>query len=379
MNVGGPSLHVGILTARLDPERFETLLVSGHEEGSEGNIFDTGRVPAGVTPLSIPELHRAISPLDDTTSLLKAIRIARSYRPDIVHTHLAKAGLVGRIAGVLSGARAIVHTYHGSVFRGYFGKRESALYLAIERALARITTRVIALSDLQRDELVNLGVAAPAKIVKIPLGLELERFIAVPPRSVARAALGVPGDAKCVALVARLVPIKDVGTFLRAIARLRGSVPTLQALVVGDGQERLSLEQLSAQLGLSGVCRFLGWRNDVEAVYAAADVVVLSSLNEGMPVSLIEAMASGAAVVAAAVGGVPDVVTAGTGILVNARDPDELGLAVGKLLVDDALRETLGGKARASVYPRFGAARLVTDIESLYQELLPSRLERAKV
>ena len=373
MNVGGPSLHVAILTSRLDPERFETLLISGREGLAEGSMFETGRIASTITPTYLSALRRPISPPADVRALAGAIGIARAFRPHIIHTHMAKAGFVGRIAGALTGTPAIIHTYHGSVFHDYFGEKESAFYLAIERGLARLTTRIVAISERQRAELIDLKVAPAGKIMHIPLGLDLDRFLATHDRGLARTVLSIPPDAKCVALVARLVPIKDVATFLRAIARLRESMPDVVALVVGDGEDRAALERFAGELGIASACRFLGWRGDVETVYVAADVVALTSLNEGMPVSIIEAMAAGRAVVATAVGGVPDVVILGTGVLVPPRDVDRLAGELHALLRDDARRAELGKRARAAAYPRFGAERLVSDIERLYKHLLDIR------
>ena len=261
----------------------------------------------------LPTLGRAISPLV-TRAVGALVSLARSFKPDIVHTHLAKAGAVGRVAARLAGVRVVVHTYHGSVFRGYFGQRESAVYLQIERALARITTRIVAITAGQKADLVSLGIAPSAKIVEIPLGLDLEHFRELPARDDALAALGLQSEMRYVTIVARLVAIKDIPTFVRALSRVTDSHPDVRGLVVGDGPDRAAIEGVARELGLGDRCRFLGWRADLPNVYAASDVVALSSLNEGSPVSLIEAMAAGRAVVATAVGGVPDLVHDGAGI-----------------------------------------------------------------
>src|SRR5437773_7622706 len=287
-----------------------------------------------IDPRILPTLGRAISPLDDLRALTGLALLARSFKPDIVHTHLAKAGALGRIAARIAGVRTVVHTYHGSVFRGYFGQRESAVYLGIERALARITTRIVAITSGQKADLVDLGIAPSSKIVEIPLGLDLDHFRELPAREAALSALGLPREGRYVAIVARLVPIKDIPTFLRALALVTESLPDVRGLVVGDGPERGAVERLAQNLGLERRCRFLGWRADLPNVYAASDVVALTSLNEGSPVSVIEAMASGRAVVATAVGGVPDVVGDTTGVLVASGDHRALAEAVLALLAD---------------------------------------------
>ena len=372
LNIGGPAIHVSLLASRLDPTRYETLLVSGVESGDEGNMLELGRLPP-IDPRILPTLGRAISPLDDLRALTGLALLARSFKPDIVHTHLAKAGALGRIAARIAGVRTVVHTYHGSVFRGYFGQRESAVYLGIERALARITTRIVAITSGQKADLVDLGIAPSSKIVEIPLGLDLDHFRELPAREAALSALGLPREGRYVAIVARLVPIKDIPTFLRALALVTESLPDVRGLVVGDGPEREAVERLAQNLGLERRCRFLGWRADLPNVYAASDVVALTSLNEGSPVSVIEAMASGRAVVATAVGGVPDVVSEATGILVPVGDHRGFADAIVSLLRDPDRRAELGRKGREVAVRRFASDRLVADIDRLYIDLLGRR------
>ena len=367
LNIGGPAIHVSLLASRLDPTRYETLLVSGVESGDEGNMLELGRLPP-IDPRILPTLGRAISPLDDLRALTGLVLLARSFKPDIVHTHLAKAGALGRIAARIAGVRTVVHTYHGSVFRGYFGQRESAVYLGIERALARITTRIVAITSGQKADLVDLGIAPSSKIVEIPLGLDLDHFRELPAREAALSALGLPREGRYVAIVARLVPIKDIPTFLRALALVTESLPDVRGLVVGDGPERGAVERLAQNLGLERRCRFLGWRADLPNVYAASDVVALTS-----PVSVIEAMASGRAVVATAVGGVPDVVSEATGILVPVGDHRGFADAIVSLLRDPDRRAELGRKGREVAVRRFASDRLVADIDRLYIDLLGRR------
>jgi glycosyltransferase involved in cell wall biosynthesis len=368
LNVGGPAIQAVLLSARMDPDRFETLLVAGTESSTEGNMIELGRLEEPPALRRVPVLGREISPLDDLRALGALVGLMREFRPDIVHTHLAKAGTLGRLAARIAGVRVVIHTYHGTVFRGYFGSLRSRLFLEIERAVARATTRLVAITPGQRRELIAMGIGSEATVVEIPLGLELAPFVDAPSRPEARATLGLTFDEPVIAIVARLVAIKDVGLFLQALARLRSS-PT--ALIVGDGEERGRLEALAAALGVASRCRFLGWRRDVRSVYAAADVVVLTSRNEGSPVSIIEAMAAGRAVVCTDVGGVADVVTSGSsGVLVPYGDPDALAASIDGLLRDPDLRQRLGAEARRAVYPRYDVSRLVTDIAALYTSLV---------
>jgi len=321
----------------------------------------------GLNLRRVPSLGREISPMDDLRALARVTAIAREFRPDIVHTHLAKAGTIGRLAARIVRARAVVHTYHGTVFRGYFGRAKSQAFIQIERALSHMTTRIVAITTRQRRELIELGIGDERKVVEIPLGLDLAPFLQPVDRAQARARLGLQSDAGVVAIVARLVPVKNVSLFLRAMA----SVPSGFALIVGDGELRSQLEAEAAALEIAGRCRFVGWQSDIRAVYAAADVVALTSNNEGSPVSIIEAMAAGRPVVSTAVGGVPDVIHRDRdGVLVPAGDSHALATAIESLLADPMRRDELGAAARLTVYPKYDASRLVADVTHLYESLV---------
>ena len=242
LNIGGPAIHATLLSTRLDPERFETLLVSGVESPTEGNMLELGRLDRPASLRVVPWLGREISPLDDVRALSALVRIARDFRPDIVHTHLAKAGTLGRLAGRLAGPQAVIHTYHGTVFEGYFSPLKSRVILGIERALARFTTRIVAITPGQRRDLLRLGIGDERTVVEIPLGLELEPLLVPVDARAARAALGLPHDVPIVAIVARLVPVKDILTFLRAMALVPS--PAV-AVVVG---EEVASERIVATL-----------------------------------------------------------------------------------------------------------------------------------
>ena len=367
LNIGGPAINAALLSTRLDPDRFTTLLIAGSESATEGSMLELGRLGDGLTLRRVPELGREISPIDDIRALAAVTKIAREFRPHIVHTHLAKAGTIGRVAARLAGTRAVVHTYHGTVFRGYFGGTKSRAIVGIEQALSHITTRIVAITPSQRRELIDLGIGDDRKVVEIPLGFDLAPFLRPPDQNDARDRLGLPRDIPIVAIVARLVPVKDVSLFLRAMAKV--PAPAL-AVGVGDGALRASLEAESAALGLGERCRFIGWQRDVAAVYAAADVVALTSINEGSPVSIIEAMAAGRAVVCTAVGGVPDVVRSGTGVLVPRGDDAAFAAAIAGLFSDPPRRAQLGAAARQAVHPMYDAARLVADMTHLYESML---------
>lgn len=369
LNIGGPAIHATLLHARLDPMRFSSTLVTGTEEAGEGNYLELHGRRADVEV--IPDLGREIRPLQDLRTLWRLTRLMRRVRPHIVHTHTAKAGAVGRLAAMLSGVPVVIHTFHGHVLRGYFSPATTAMYRGIERALAWRTTRLVTVTDLVRDELLALGVGQRGQYVTVPLGFDLEPLLrAERRRGELRAELGL-GDAPVVAIVARLVPIKAHEVFLAAAARVRQQVPNAVFLVVGDGECRAALEQRAANLGLRDAVRFLGWRADLDRLYADTDVVVLTSRNEGSPVALIEAMAAGVPVVSTAVGGVANVVEHGvTGLLAPMDDDATLATHIETLLGDRSLARAMGQRGRERVHATYGSDRLVRDIEQLYLHTL---------
>lgn len=370
LNVGGPSVHVILLTAGLEDRGYETRLVIGQESPREGNLFDLA-ARKGVDCIALPGLGREVRPWRDLRALIGLYRMMRRFRPQIVHTHTAKAGMLGRLAARAARVPVVVHTFHGHVLRGYFGPLTTAFYRAVERRLGASSDVLVAVSDAVKRDLVALGVAPAAKIRVIPLGLDLEPLASTLPRGSLRREAGVPDGAPLVGIVGRLAPIKDVGTFLRAAAAVRAAIPAARFAVVGDGEERAPLEAERTRLGLDDCVFFHGWRRDMAAVYGDLDVVVNCSRNEGTPVALIEALAAARPVVATRVGGTPDLLGEGRrGLLVPAGDA--AALAAG---IVDALRgsEAVLARARegqAYVLAHHSSRRLVDDIDALYRELL---------
>jgi len=369
LNIGGPAIHVILLTAKLRTiSGYETVLVKGTEGAGEGDMLDLA-ADFGVTPVLVPSLGREIRWWDDLVAFWKILRLIRRERPDIVHTHTAKAGLLGRAAAWLAGVPLIVHTFHGHVFRGYFAPARTRIFIEIERWLARRTHRLVAVSERVRREILALGIGTADRFAVIPLGLDLQRFVECDPsRGALRAELGLGRTVPLVGIVARLVPIKRHDIFLDAVAEVARQHPASRFLIVGDGECRGILESRVDALGLQDRVSFLGWRRDLERIYADLDVAVLTSDNEGSPVSLIEAMASGVAVVGPSVGGVPDVIDAGTtGILVPAGDAAAFADAIATLLTDPERRRKMGAAARERALRLYGVDRLVGDIVALYE------------
>jgi glycosyltransferase involved in cell wall biosynthesis len=378
LNVGGPAIHASLLTDRLDPSRYESTLAAGAVEPTEGDYLALqGRTLPRL--VEVGGLGREIRGAQDLAALAALVRLVRRLRPHIVHTHTAKAGTLGRLAAWLCRVPVVVHTYHGHVLRGYFSPAKTRAFAAIERALARVTDALVAVSPRVRQELLELGIGRADRFEVVPLGLDLEPFASAERRrGELRRELGLDAATPLAGIVARLVPIK-AHEILLAAARLLADRPAPPRVVIaGDGERRAELEALAAADGLRGRVHFLGWRADLPRIYADLDVVVLCSRNEGSPVALIEAMAAGRPVVATRVGGVPDVVIDGeSGLLVPEDDAPALAQAIARVLDEGELARRLGAAGRRQALERFGAGRLVRDIDALYARLLTEKRVRA--
>ncbi|MFQ5900424.1 MAG: glycosyltransferase family 4 protein [Thermodesulfobacteriota bacterium] len=375
LNIGGPAIHTILLTANLNNERYDSILVKGKEGPDEGDMLSLARGKE-VEPVFIHELQREISPVKDCIALWRLYRLMRVKSPDIVHTHTAKAGTIGRIAAWLAGVPIILHTFHGHVLEGYFGGVKTRIFILIERVMAIISTRVITLSEGLKRELIKLKVAPEEKIEVIPLGLELKRFIEVDTlRDSFKRSIGLSVDSLLVGIVGRLVPIKAHKYFLEAVREIQkmgGLSPQgIKFIIIGDGELRGELERYTKELGIEDSVVFTGFRSDLPEIYADLDIVVLSSMNEGTPVSLIEAMASARPVVSTKVGGVADLVEDGkTGLLVEPGDSTGLARAISELLRDNEKRKSMGKEGRKRVYPEYDIENLVRRINLLYTALV---------
>jgi glycosyltransferase involved in cell wall biosynthesis len=327
-----------------------------------------------VQPTLVASMRRDPGP-GDLRALAQLARIARRDRPALVHTHAAKGGTLGRVAVMLAFPRkrpAVVHTFHGHSLTGYFSSRTARIYTRIERFLARRTDVLVAVSEEVRDDLVGLGVAPREQFEVVRLGLDLSAFAGDGDREARRAALraqwGVGPEEQVVTLVARLVPIKRVDRFLAMAALLRDR-PHTRFVIVGDGDLREQLQASEPARALGDRIVWAGFRRDVPDVCFASDVVVLTSDNEGTPVSLIEAQAAAVPVVSTSVGGVRSVVLDGeSGLL--ADEPEALAAAVGSLLDDPARAAAMAARGREHVLATFGVERLVDDLDRLYRRLL---------
>jgi glycosyltransferase involved in cell wall biosynthesis len=362
LNVGGAALSVLELAAAQQDRGHDVLVVAGripHGEASMEHVAEE----LGVNHLHLPTLQRELSPIADARSVHALWTLIRENRPDVVHTHTAKAGTTGRIAARFAGdahPRAIVHTYHGHVLTGYFSTRRERIYRAIERALAAVTDRLIAVSEEVRDDLVSLGVAPASKFAVVPYGFDLDGRLGGDGELDA-------GDGFVIGWAGRLTEIKQPLDLVRAAARVEGSLLVL----AGDGELRGSVEALARELGIEDRVRLLGYVDDIGSWYSAFDVFLLTSLNEGTPVVAIEALAAGVPVVATDAGGTRTVVDdGGTGYLVPIGDVDALVDRLTRLRDDPELRARFAQAGRERMRERFSITRMVDDIDRLYEEIL---------
>src|SRR5947207_13639127 len=373
--MGGPALHVAYLTEGLRKLGYDTTLVAGSLARGEDSMAFVADA-RGVETVRIDELGRETSPLRDLVATFRLARLIRRERPQILHTHTAKAGTVGRVAALLAGSRRppiVVHTFHGHVLRGYFGPLRSLFFRLLERWLASRTTALIAVSPQVRDDLVALGIAPRERFAVIRLGIELgERVTAEQNgRDESRRYLGIGPDRFAVGWIGRMTAVKRTDDVLVAFKRLRDSGVDACLCLVGDGPDRVQLERRAHDLGVVKETLFLGYQEDVAPFYAAFDALVLPSSNEGTPVSAIEALAAGRPVVATRVGGVPDFVWEGEGgFLVEPGATDELADRLAQLARDPELRERMGKAGRERVLPRYAVGRPVVDVDRVYRSLL---------
>ncbi len=371
LNIGGPAIHVSLLTEKLPADAYETMLVTGSLSHDEGDMSYYAAARE-VTPVVLSELQREIDLFQDLRALSAMRRLIREYQPDVVHTHTAKAGFVGRLAARLEGVPVVVHTFHGHVFKGYFNAVKSKLFVLMERLAARWADTIITLTDSLRRELVNqYHITRKGHITVLPLGLDLTPFVEAPRKSgTFRQAWDIPPEAPLIGIVARLAPVKNHRLFLETAQRILQQRPDAYFAIVGDGEDGDMLRAYAAELEIAERVVFTGWQKDTAAVYSDIDVKVISSKNEGTPVTIIEALAAGCPVVSTDVGGVRDMLEGGTfGRLVPYGDPDALATAV--LETVDTPPDP--DPAQQAMVNRYGIDRLVRDIDGLYQGLLTKK------
>jgi len=382
-NIGGPTFNAAYLSKYL-PNEYETLLIGGEKEDHEESSLHVLH-ELGLKPIIIPEMRRSINPLNDYFVYRKIKNIIEEFKPDIVHTHAAKAGTIGRLAAYNAKVPVILHTFHGHVFHSYFNKAKTSVFKNIERNLAAKSTKIIAISERQKYEIGTIHrICPPEKIEVVPLGFDLSRFQEDynKKRKHFRDKYNIADDEIAVGIIGRIVPIKNHEFFVKAWKEVSDKTSKkIRAFIVGDGEDRAKIENMAKELGLS-VCTenfeksecsltFTSWIKEIDVVNAGVDIVALCSLNEGTPVSLIEAQAANNPVISTKVGGVENIVNEGkTGLLSNVGDLEKYSSNLLELLENDALRQNMQKAGWESVREKFHYTRLVKDIDKLYSSLL---------
>jgi glycosyltransferase involved in cell wall biosynthesis len=382
LNVGGPAIHVILLTHEFRKRGYESLLVVGPVPETEGNM-EYYASKWNVPLVRVPELVRPLSLNNDLVAFWKLYRILRRERPDIVHTHTAKAGTLGRAAAILAGTPVILHTFHGNIFDGYFSPAKTRLFLFVERLLARFTDRIISVSKFQSDELINrFRIGRPDKFQVVRLGIDLDSFREVEGDNQGQTE-GRENHPVVIGWVGRFTEIKDPLLFVDVAAALKSSSTPAKFVMIGDGHLRQAIEARISEYGLQAHFTLSGWQREMAEVYSSIDLMALTSLNEGTPVTMIEAMATSRPFVAFNVGGMLDLMT-GTpqgyegfdvfdnGILVGPRDVGTFVRAARLLSQDSERRLRMGRAGKAFVFGNFSKERLVQDMESLYKKLMSS-------
>ncbi len=390
-NLGGPTYNAAYLT-RYMPSDYETLLVGGVKEDDEESSEYIVR-NLGIDPIVIPEMRRQLNAQNDLAAYRKISQLIRDFKPDIVHTHASKAGTVGRLAAIRNKVPVIVHTFHGHVFHSYFNSKQTKIFLSIERGLAERTSKIIAISQKQKEELCDTFRIAPEEKFRIiPLGFDLQRFTEnKPDRRIAfRKKYNLDDDEIAVGIVGRLAPVKNHKLFIDAISEVKKQTDKkIRAFVIGDGELKADLVSQCRDLGLSFAMAdgganlpkadvtFASWIRNVETAYPGLDIVAMTSLNEGTPVSLIEAQAANVPIISTNVGGIENIVMPNdTAILAQNGNVQDFVSKLLPMINDAQLRQRMTANGWTFVKDKFHYTRLVGDMDNLYRELLANSKKR---
>jgi len=389
--IGGPSKNAVYLTRYMQPD-FDTVLVIGGKEGHEQDA-DFLASANNIQPTCIPQMKRPISLRDDWAAYNELKKLIKQFRPDIVHTHAAKSGALGRLAAKHSNVPVIVHTFHGHIFHSYFNSLKTNFFIRTERYLGGLSDAIIAISDVQKKELSgDFKIAAPEKFKVIPLGLDLDSFTIDQgaKRNKFRTEFALGDETVAIGIIGRLVPVKNHSLFLTALKYvLSNSSVKVKAFIIGDGESRASIEKLATTLDIRFSQHtdkehpyplvFTSWRTDVDTICAGLDIIALTSLNEGTPVSLIEAQAAGKPIVSTRVGGITDVVLENkTAFLSDITDEKAYCNNLLQLVNDVSMRQKFSTAGQEYVLSKFGYQRLVADMSNLYSDLLDKKNHKNK-
>lgn len=372
LNIAGGSYHVIEISRLFNDADYSSTILYGNVEPDEKDMLYLAR-QYHLPLINIPSMGRSISPWQDIRMLFKVYRTIKALKPDIVHTHTAKAGFAGRIAARLAGVPVILHTFHGNNFSGYFGWTMTQVSLNIERFLARLSTRIIAISEQQRQALLDYKICPDKKISIIPLGFDFERIrYSEADKGMFKTAYNIPPDKKIVSFVGRITAIKNPFFFLEIAKAVLEKNNNVVFTFVGDGEltEKLKAEVQAAQLSSQIV--FTGFIYDLKPLYADMDVLLLTSLNEGTPVAIIEAMVNRIPVVSSRVGGIPNMIVQGeSGFMFPLSEKQAFISTLLSILDKPEDYRGMVEKAYREVCAKFNSQSLKANLESLFKELLP--------
>lgn len=374
LNIGGVARHTVYLTSLINKDKYDPLLFSGKiEEHEEDMSFFATQY--NVKPKYLKQLSRELNPKSDLKTLWELYKIIKKEKPDIVHTHTAKAGTLGRLAAWLARVPIIIHTFHGNVFKGYFGPRKTKFFIKIEQFLAKKSTKIIAISKSQKQELIDFRITRPSKIEVINLGFEFDNIIpTIDDRGLFRKENNFPDEAILIGIVGRLAPIKNHMLYLDIAEQICIQHSNVYFPIVGDGELRAEIETEIKKRKLENRVKIVGFYQNLKKVYADLDLVILTSHNEGTPVALIEAMVCKKIVITTNVGGVKDFITNNeTGFYIDSFDPKPFVEKINQWLDGKIDNERIGENANKKALKKFSAKRLVADIEALYQKLLSKK------
>ncbi len=374
-NVGGPTYNVAYLTKYISPN-YTTVLVGGQKNDNEASS-EYILQQLNISYTIIPEMRRSIGIWSDIQALRRIIRILKTEKPDIVHTHAAKAGTLGRIAAWYCGVPYIYHTFHGHVFHSYFNPIITKIFIVIEKFLASRCTAIVAISELQKHELGTIfSICSPQKIEIIPLGFDLGKFTQNldEKRKQFRQTYSIADNEIAIGIVGRLVPIKNHPLFIEAFSQcLAKTTKSIRAFIIGDGEIRAQLEELWNSLEAdihTSKLTFTSWIQDVDVVYAGLDIVCLTSHNEGTPVSLIEAQAAGKPIVSTNVGGIQNIVEENKTALLTTNTVTDFTEKLLQIIENDELRETMSAYSQTFSTEKFSYKRLCLDMEGMYEKYM---------
>jgi glycosyltransferase involved in cell wall biosynthesis len=367
MNVGGPAVQISGLMRGFNPSEFDHRLYTGFCAADEADYLDT--VASDVAVIRIDGFGRRVSLGGDIKAFISLVKEIQGFKPHVIHTHTAKAGFLGRIASIISMQPSIrVHTFHGHLLNGYFGPIKRSLIVFAEKMLALFTHELLAVGVKVRQDLLDARVGNPEKFGVMPPGLVIAQL---PPKRDSQASFGISSSKLQFAFIGRVTQIKRPDRFLDVVSQVKTRGIEVEFFMAGDGElldmcrERVTREDLPVKI--------LGWQSDIEKVLSAADVVILTSDNEGTPLSLIQAGMAGLPVVTTNVGSVPEIVLDGITGIITGLNAHKIADAIEKLVNNDELRDQLGSAAQEFTTANFGVQRLVSDHENLYKKLLANR------